>query len=54
MFGSDEYGNNTRALYFSEVKSPDNNLYTYGIPHFLKNININGKNTDCILQITGL
>lgn len=52
MFGSDEYGNNTRALYFSEVKSPDNNLYTYGIPHFLKNININGKNTDCILQIT--
>ena len=52
MFGSDEYGTNTRALYFSEMKSPDNNLYTYGIPHFSKNVNINEKVSDCILQIT--
>ena len=61
-FGNDDYNNpilpryigsrNTRAQYFTEVLSPDENIRIYNIPHFINNHNINGKTYKCMCLIT--
>lgn len=51
-FSNDDYGNRTRANFFYEIKSPDENIYSYSLLHYIKNMNINGKYYDCICQIT--
>ena len=51
-FGSDEYGSGTRTNFFFELVSPDENLYSYNIVHFIKQKEIYGKKYDCICQIT--
>ena len=57
-FGSDDYNQNvfkidgTRAQYYIESLSPDNNIYIYNIPHFFKQYQIGTDSVECMCMIT--
>lgn len=51
-FGTDEYGTGTRAQFFQETLSPDGDVYTYVIPHFLTQASEIGTTEDCMMTVT--
>ena len=52
VFGSDAYGNGTRAQYFHETVSPDGDVYTYVIPHFLTQSDELETTESCMMTVT--
>ncbi|MGN0782063.1 MAG: substrate-binding domain-containing protein, partial [Christensenellales bacterium] len=51
-FGTDEYGTGTRAQFFQETLSPDGDVYTYVIPHFLTQASEIGTTEGCMMTVT--